>query len=250
MYRALGTLLQRATKVPSHTHTGVIGNNNAILWTTVTEGTAGDLVNIHIVDPGGTAALSIVVVGVAIHINLATTTGTIISTATQVMAAIEASPAASALVLVTSDGASTGAGVMVAQAETFLASGSDTETYTTIAEVGDIGGPALKQGTMETTSHSSASGWREFITTVKEAGDVTFPISFLPANVTHNEILGLIKDYRTGTLRKMQIVFTDTGTMTCSFSAYVTGFTPAMPVEGKLSSNLTVKISGAVVWTP
>jgi predicted secreted protein len=116
---------------------------------------------------------------------------------------------------------------------------------TTIVEVGDIVGPALKMGTMDTTSHDSAGGWREFITTLKEGGQVTFPINYDPATTTHG-IAGLLDDFADGTLQTFHITFTDTGHTIWDFSAYVVGFTPSMPVEGKLSAAVTLQVSGAV----
>jgi predicted secreted protein len=116
---------------------------------------------------------------------------------------------------------------------------------TTILEVGDITGPALKVGTMDTTSHSSTGGWREFITTIKEGGQVTFPINYDPAAATHG-IAGLLDDFIDGTLKAFTVTFTDTGGTIWDFYAYVIGFIPSMPVEGKLSATVTLLISGAV----
>lgn len=240
-----GTLLQRKTKVCSHAHSGIIGSNNGILWTAVTEGTGGDLVNIHIVDPGGTAALSIAVVGVAIHINLATNTGAIISTAAQVIAAVQADSAAGALVTPCNDGASTGAGVMAAVAEFFLASGSNTETWTTIAEVRDLSGPNFSRGTIETTNHDSPGAWKEYILGTKENGEVSFGVNFVPTNDTHDPYYGLVKDFQHNVLRTYQLIFPDATTTTWGFTGYLTAFGTTAPVEGVLAANISIKLSGA-----
>jgi len=241
-----GTLLQRATKVASTGASGVVGNNNAITWTAVTEGVAGDLVNFTLTDPGGTNPLLVSVAGVAITVQLQTVGAAIVSTAAEVIAAIRASAAAFALAVTTNTSTSTGAGVMVAQGQTFLAGGSDTETYTTIAEVRSITGPNITLGTVEATHHTSASSFKEYIPTLLDLGEVTFELNFLPVNVTQDQIVGLMKDKLHKILRAFQIVFTDATTTTASFSAFVTGFGNAAPLDGKLTANLSLKPSGSI----
>jgi hypothetical protein len=122
--------------------------------------------------------------------------------------------------------------------------GGDPESFTTIYEVLDIGGPSLKLDTEETTNHSSTGGWEEVVATILRSGEVTFEINYDPAGATHDASTGLIADMVARTLRNFQLVFPDTGTTTWSFAAYVTGFEPSEPVAGKLSASVTLKPSG------
>lgn len=241
-----GTLLQRATKVPSHMHTGVPGNNTGILWTAVTEGTGGDSITVHIVDPGGDGTLAVSVSGNDIHVTLAYATGAVRSTATEVIAAVTAHNEASALVIASHDGVSTGAGVVPAEGPTSLANGSNTETFVSVAEVGNITGPNMTLGTVEATHQTSTSGVKEYIATVLDTGEISFPLNFLPTAVTHDQIYGLIKDVKHKILRKFQLVMTDATTTTASFSAYVTAFGQAASIDGKLTANVSLRISGPV----
>ena len=109
--------------------TGVVGNNNAITWTARDKGSVGNNYTVTMVDPpGNNAALGVVVNGNDITVNLATDgASAVTSTAAQVIAAIQASAAANALVTVANTGASTGAGVVTAVAQTHLADGDDAE---------------------------------------------------------------------------------------------------------------------------
>lgn len=125
-----------------------------------------------------------------------------------------------------------------------IGDGGGTEVFTTIAEVRDISGPSLKLDTEEVTSHSSTAGWREYIGTLLDAGEVTFDINFIPTAATHSQTSGLIKDLKNKTLRNFQLVFPNVGATTWAFAAYVTGFEPAEPVEGVLAASVTLKISG------
>jgi predicted secreted protein len=115
---------------------------------------------------------------------------------------------------------------------------------TTIAEVNNISGPSFSMGTMETTSHDSAGGWKQFVTTLKDGGEVSFEINFDPVAATHGTS-GLLDDFVDGTLQTFTITFTDTAHTVWTFTAYVTKFSPSMPVEGKLGASVTLKLSGA-----
>lgn len=125
-----------------------------------------------------------------------------------------------------------------------IGDGQASETFTTIAEVLDISGPNLTQRTSEVTSHSSTGGWAEFIGTILEGGEVTFRVNFVPTENTHDAGAGLVNDLENRTLRNFQLVFPDSGNTTWSFSALVTGFRPNEPVEGALTADVTLRISG------
>lgn len=97
--------------------------NQAITYSAVAFGAAGNAVTIALLDPGlPSQALSVTVSGSAISVHLATDGGSLItSTATDVVAAIQASAAASALVTVSGSGLT----ALVALAATHLAGGLD-----------------------------------------------------------------------------------------------------------------------------
>ena len=112
-----------------------------------------------------------------------------------------------------------------------------------IAEVQDIAGPALALALDDATHHESPDAWEEFIPTVKSTGDITFPINYIPTEATHDASTGLVKWLNDKSLRDFKIVFPDATEW--PFSAFVTGFTPMAPVKGKLTANVSLKISGA-----
>lgn len=109
--------------------TGIVGNNNALTWTSRIPGADGNDITVAIVVAGTGTALTVGVVGDAITVNSATNGGgAATSTAAQVLAAVEASGAADALVTIEHKGASTGAGVVTALGATHLAGGTDETT--------------------------------------------------------------------------------------------------------------------------
>lgn len=119
-----------------------------------------------------------------------------------------------------------------------------TEVFTTIAEVKDISGPSLKLNTDELTNHGSPGGWKEKVGTLLEAGDLSFDLNFVPTHATHNPTTGLIADQTARTKRNFQLVFPDTASTTWAFTALVTEFEPAEPVEGVLKASVTLEITG------
>lgn len=125
-----------------------------------------------------------------------------------------------------------------------IGDGGSPESFSTITEVTNIGGPSLSMDTIEVTHHGSTGGWREFVGGLLDGGDVTFEINYDPADSTHDASTGLINDMENRTVRNFQLVFPDTGVTTWSFAALVTGFEPSEPIDDKLAASVTLKISG------
>lgn len=103
------------------------GDNNALVFTAVTAGVAGNRINIEYVDPGADNSPLDVDVhedGRSIKVYLATDgDGRVTSTADLVKAAIAAHPIASGLVTVADAAANDGSGVVTAMDTTYLAGG-------------------------------------------------------------------------------------------------------------------------------
>jgi predicted secreted protein len=116
---------------------------------------------------------------------------------------------------------------------------------TAIAQVSNIAGPGLSLDTEDVTSHDSTGGWEEVVGTILRSGEITLDIVYDPANATHkNAAAGLIGDLVARAATTFSIVFPDVGHTTWSFDALVTGFEPAMPVDGALTASVKMKITG------
>lgn len=124
-----------------------------------------------------------------------------------------------------------------------IGDGATSEAFTTIAEVRDISGPGFELGTTEVTAHDS-DGWREFVATLLDGGEISFDINFGPAEATHDYDGGLLQDMVNKTRRNFQLIFPDTATTTWTLPAYVTNFEPGAPVDGELSASVTLKVTG------
>lgn len=117
---------------------------------------------------------------------------------------------------------------------------------TAIAECRNITGPNLTLGTVETTHMTSTGAWREYISTLLDAGEISFEINFLPAGATHDITTGLLHFMVThrATAQTYALVLTDAALTTWSFSAFITAFNLTAPVDGKLTANVTLKVTG------
>jgi Lambda phage tail tube protein, TTP len=114
---------------------------------------------------------------------------------------------------------------------------------TAIAQVQDIEGLDLTTDTDEITNHDSPGGVEEFIPTIKRTGEVTFPLVFIFSEPTHDHTTGLLKAWEDRSLDDYEMEYPDgSGWM---FAAYVTGFKTGAPVDGHLSADVTLRVSGA-----
>jgi len=125
-----------------------------------------------------------------------------------------------------------------------IGDGATPEAYVTIAEVGNITGPALSLDTDDATSHDSVDGWTEAVGTLLNGGEVGMDLNFIPAGATHSYATGLIHDMVGRTLRNFRLVFPNVAATTWTFAAFVTKFAPKAPVKGSLTAAVTLKISG------
>jgi hypothetical protein len=118
---------------------------------------------------------------------------------------------------------------------------------TTIAEVKDIKGPALKTDIVDVTNQSSPDGYEEKIPTLKRSGAVTFQCHFIPTDGTHDGSTGLLKAYADRSLDEYTLDLQ--GGNLWTFNAYVVGFDETAPVAGVLTADVTLEVSGPPVLT-
>lgn len=122
--------------------------------------------------------------------------------------------------------------------------GADPEEFDTIAELGDIDGPGVEQETIDVTSHSSPSRYREHIGGLLDGGEVSFPLNYDPA--LHDQFLSDIEDTQPRSYRVLFPAAPDGPGGGLEFQAIMTGFTWSFPVEDKMETNFTFKVTGPV----
>ena len=110
-----------------------------------------------------------------------------------------------------------------------------------VAEVNSITGPNKSRGTIDVTSLDSTGGYREFIGGFRDGGSITLSMNFTMA--TYNDFN---EDFESATLQTYSIVLPDTGATTFSFSGLVTELGMAIPLDDKVTSDVTIKVSGVI----
>lgn len=124
--RTILNIINTEAEAKATLSTNLVGDNNDLKFTSKLKGHFGNTIKVAYVDPdAANAKLAVTVSGTTIAVSLATDANkAITSTASDVKAAIEAVPAAAALVTVANVAANTGAGVVTAMAATALANGA------------------------------------------------------------------------------------------------------------------------------
>lgn len=121
----LGTAPDAEDAVAASALTGAVDSDNALVWAAASAGAAGNDIAIYLRDPGAaTQALAVSVSGTTVTVSLETDgTGAVASTGAEVIAAVAASAAASALLAVDDYSTSDGTGVVAASAKHLALSG-------------------------------------------------------------------------------------------------------------------------------
>lgn len=217
----------------------VTGSSNLrITWTARATGTGGDSITVAISTAGGATPV-VSVSGNAISVSCDATT-----TANEVVAAVRASYDASALVTVAAtpgDGTSNVTNVSA----TNLAGGV-AEVYTTILEAKNIQGPNFTTDTVDATHQESPSGFKEFLASFKDGGEVSWDCNFLPGVGSQATLFSL---WANRTLRNYKIVFPDTSSSSIIFGAIVTALGISAPMDDVLGCSVTLKMSGAPTFS-
>ncbi len=127
------------------------------------------------------------------------------------------------------------------------------ETFFKVGSIKDVAGPKIKKTTIDVTTHDSLSGYNEFIASLKDGQEVTFPIELDPTSNQHDEtptVIGqnagglkyLLEDVNIP--RNMKLVIPSSPLTRFSFAGLVTGYEPDLKVLGSIMANITIKVSG------
>ena len=125
--------------------------------------------------------------------------------------------------------------------------GSDTESssagevYASIAEINSIDGPNKSRETIDVTSLDSTDGYREFITSFRDSGEVTLEMNF-----TRDGYDQMNDDFESDSAKMYRIKLPDAGNTTFEFSAYVTSLGLGIQMDDKVTAPVTLKITGTV----
>jgi len=124
------------------------------------------------------------------------------------------------------------------------------EIFTAVAEVVSLSGLDMDLQMIEATHMTSPNAWREYIPNLKDAGELTVEMNFVPSSSEQDPSTGFLADHENRTLRNWQILFSDDAGTVVQFAAYVTGFGVSTAVDAKTDASLRLRITGALTWNP
>ena len=116
--------------------------------------------------------------------------------------------------------------------------GSGPIVYATVGEVIDIKLPELTRDTKDATHYKSPDRYKEYIGALRDGGEAGFTLQFKDAA----DLTALLTDYQTDAAVPYRIVFPDATHWT--FSGLVTKVGATVPLEDRMTAEVTVKISG------
>ncbi len=131
-----------------------------------------------------------------------------------------------------------------------LGSGSP-ESFTTIANIGNINGLTLSANVVDVTSHSTGVPWRQKITTLLDAGDLTCDLFFVPGDTGHQDLLDIFieKNGTTNGLRHYQITFPESGAPKWQFYAYISKFSITSQTADVIKAQVVFTATGEPDFT-
>ena len=118
----------------------------------------------------------------------------------------------------------------------------DSSEWQNIAEINTVTGPGRSRDTIDVTSLDSTGGYREFIAGFRDAGTVALAMNF-----TRDTYELMNDDFEVDTLQNYEIVLPDPENTTIEFVGFVTELGLAIPTDDKITSDVTIKISGKPV---
>lgn len=137
----------------------------------------------------------------------------------------------------------------------WVGDGASPETFFKVASIQDLTGPKKKRDTIDTTTHDSDAtqgGYKEFIGSLKDGGEVSLPLFLDPNETSQNNTAtvagvsagGLNYLFETGDVRHMYIVYPVSPAARIPFSGLITGVDYDSKVAGALMASATIKVSG------
>ena len=110
-----------------------------------------------------------------------------------------------------------------------------------VANITNISGPDASRETIDTTTLDSVGGYREFIPSLRDAGSISLSMNF--KRDTYEQMKN---DFESDVLQNYEIMLPDADNTTFEFEGMVTELPLDVPLDDKISADVTIKISGEI----
>lgn len=119
-------------------------------------------------------------------------------------------------------------------------SGSEWEP---IAHINTISGPTMSRELVDVTTLDSPGGYREYIASLRDGGDVSLSMNF-----DKNTYAQMKADFESDDVQKYQIVLPNDTNSTFEFEGFVTDFPLNIPLDDKITADVTIKVTGETTF--
>jgi len=115
----------------------------------------------------------------------------------------------------------------------------DGSQWVAIGNINSISGPSASRSTIDVTTLDSPGGYRKFIAGLKDGGELTLNMNFILATY-----LLMKDDFEDDATQQYSIVLPDDDSTTLVLEGLVTGLPTDIPLDDKVTCNVTIKLSG------
>jgi Lambda phage tail tube protein, TTP len=127
--------------------------------------------------------------------------------------------------------------------------GASPEVWTTVANIGDLGGPQMSSTVQDVTSQSTGDYFRRKIQTLLDSGMITAPLYFVPGDAGHQALLEIFlgRSGNTGNPTYWRVLFpvaAGTPQIGYIFQGWLTKFALKEPVAGVIEAAIEVTLTG------
>lgn len=134
-----------------------------------------------------------------------------------------------------------------------VGAGGTGTVYTAIPGVQDIKALPLSTDIHDITNQSSTGGYEEVIPTIQRSGETSFPMIFDPADATQDDLTGLqyLRNNKILSNFRLTVTTPNTGATfgkKLNFTGYVVGFDITAPVNGVMTADTKIKVTGQPTW--
>lgn len=120
---------------------------------------------------------------------------------------------------------------------------TDPVVYTTVGQQTAVKPYGISVDSIDASHEESDGKWREFISGLKDAGEASFDIHYVPGGAAEALLLSLL-----GTTQVCRTVFPNGARV--DYKGFITGMDADSPLDDKMVVSITVKLSGEMIPTP
>lgn len=123
-------------------------------------------------------------------------------------------------------------------------------SYSTLAQIRDLKGPAVENSEVEATTLDSTDSYREFLLSLLDPGNVTLDLAWDSTLASHVAITNGLNNRNEHNFKILLANTSDAAASTLSlfFNARVMSFEPTFPVDDLQTASVGLRLTGPVRW--